>query len=449
MLFWANVHGGFICGTAIAGIYIFSELIRAFFDRGHKISKQMIVISTVTIFAGLLNPNGYNVIYGIITESSPVIKATIMELMTPFAYIGLGVYRYIIWTFAYLAAAVLSVIVCVIVEYRKQNTGVRSQNSEFRNEEPEVGTETRYTLHATRCTLSTVLLSYSEEIFVIALFGFLSLSAIRAIPLLAIVATPIIGRMLSGRPNSILLKLSRFMIPEAIVVCAVLWGVWKIYPATILKEPILDDYFPEATVRFIKSRNLSDRLFNYYDWGGYLIWSFYPDQVVFMDGRGLSRKAYYQYTSVMSGDKEKIMGVPAYKAILDTYDVKYILIPAISRNGMMPLLIPTLVDNPEWRLIFYSKNCLLFTNKDFEPDFPKVLSYAAAMASAYSMLGDNHLPYLTIARSELGLGRRDDAINFLKTALKKKPSLKGGPVEKALNLILEGKDILHQGWGLP
>ncbi len=436
MLFWANMHGGFIVGTAIAVIYVFSELLRKLLVRGRLINKRLLIVSLVTIFAGLLNPNGYNVIYGIIKEASPIQSASVAELMTPFAYIAVGTYRFVTWTLLYLAAAAFSVTAHVILEYKRRGCGARGQ-------EPEVGMETR-------CTLRAILFSHSEEVLVIALFGILSFTAIRVIPLLAIAATPIIGGIFSGKADHIFLKLSKFMVPDILVVSVILFGAWTIYPMTIFKKPIIEDYFPEAAVRFIKSRNLNDRLFNYYDWGGYLIWRFYPDQVVFMDGRALSQKGFLQYLAVISGDREKIVDVPAYKAILDTYSVKYILIPGIAREGGMAPLLPILVDDPEWKLIFYAKNCLLFTRENFEPDFPKVLSYAAAMASAYTMLGtDNPRPYLTVARSELGLGRRDDAIEFLKDALKKRPSLKGGPVEKALELIKNGKDILHKDMGLP
>ena len=479
MLFWANMHGGFIVGTAIACIYIFSELMRTLFDRTHAINKHLIVIPAVTIFAGLLNPNGYNVIYGIIREASPLQNSEIYELMTPFALINFGAYRYFIAAVSWLLAATISIIVIIIVEYRDQKSRARSRESEFRiqnpesriqepefkSREPEVATEARcqlpaarytlpaarYTLHAARYTLRTVLLSHSEEILITLFFGLIAFEGVRYIPLFAIAVTPVIGRCLSGKVNSLLKRLSGFMIPEAAILCVLAYGVWAVYPATALKKPLLSDIFPDAAVNFIREKNIkTEGLFNHYDWGGYLIWRFYPDKVVFIDGRNLSLGVYNQYNSVMIGEKEPIMGVPTYKAILDAYAVRNILIPGVDRVGGLTPLISTLVDDPEWRLIFFSKNCLLFTRKESEPDFPKVVSYAVAMEAAFTFLGsDNPRPYLTVARANVGLGRKDTAVAFLKDALKKKPSLKGGPVEKALELINNGKDILQENTGLP
>jgi hypothetical protein len=43
--------------------------------------------------------------------------------------------------------------------------------------------------------------------------------------------------------------------------------------------------FPAAAVAFLSTHRPPGPLFNYYDWGGYLIWKLYPGVPVYIDGR--------------------------------------------------------------------------------------------------------------------------------------------------------------------
>jgi len=44
-------------------------------------------------------------------------------------------------------------------------------------------------------------------------------------------------------------------------------------------------YFPDKIARYTKAKNLQGHMLNSYAFGGYLIWSLYPDRKVFIDGR--------------------------------------------------------------------------------------------------------------------------------------------------------------------
>src|SRR5581483_4522056 len=43
--------------------------------------------------------------------------------------------------------------------------------------------------------------------------------------------------------------------------------------------------YPEAAVTYVRQQRLAAPIFNYYDWGGYLIWKLYPTYRVYIDGR--------------------------------------------------------------------------------------------------------------------------------------------------------------------
>ena len=45
------------------------------------------------------------------------------------------------------------------------------------------------------------------------------------------------------------------------------------------------EHLPARAVAFLQAHPPSGRIFNHYDWGGYLIWKLYPSTPVFIDGR--------------------------------------------------------------------------------------------------------------------------------------------------------------------
>lgn len=72
--------------------------------------------------------------------------------------------------------------------------------------------------------------------------------------------------------------------------------------AHIDRENKVEDHFPVEAVRFLKNTDFNGRLYNTFNWGGYLIHYLYPDFRVSMDGRtqvygdellGAYRDAYY------------------------------------------------------------------------------------------------------------------------------------------------------------
>jgi hypothetical protein len=65
---------------------------------------------------------------------------------------------------------------------------------------------------------------------------------------------------------------------------------------------------PAGASSYIRGRSLSGKIFNEFDQGGFLIWSLYPGQKVFIDGRGsayplsfFKESAHYQMSSLQRG----------------------------------------------------------------------------------------------------------------------------------------------------
>jgi hypothetical protein len=64
-------------------------------------------------------------------------------------------------------------------------------------------------------------------------------------------------------------------------------------------------------------------MFNHYNWGGYLIWRLWPEQLVFVDGRtdlygdGFLRR----YAAVQAAR-------PGFEEVLETQEVELVMMPA-------------------------------------------------------------------------------------------------------------------------
>ncbi len=432
MVLWANIHGGFILGAIISVIYISAELLRIALARwkNHEYTpnRPLLIVSAITVLAGLINPNGYTIVYTYLMETTWLAKSTVTEHLSPLTYVRyLKQYRFLILLLIFLGPALLSVALQAF-QIRK---GAQPTAPPIKN-------------------TSLVPCSLAEQILLILFMGGLSFTGIRYIPLMAITAVPVIGMMFRGKPDELLKRASRLFVPESALIFLFIYALSVWYPVTVFKKPPVGDYFPAEAVRFMKERNIKERVFNHFDWGGYLIWNFYPEKTVFIDGRWVSQKTYLTYLAVSGGEKittaDKVF---TYKEILNAYNVRHILVPGVDVIGKLPSLIPLIEKDPEWKLVFYSKNCLFFTKEKMEPDYPKgLVAYSTAMSEAlnrFRINPDNPHVYVSIARASIGLGRKDEAITFLEDALRIRPSLKGGPAEKALTLLTEGKDILLGG----
>ena len=88
------------------------------------------------------------------------------------------------------------------------------------------------------------------------------------------------------------------------------------------------DRFPERACDYMAGASLKGDLYNEYAWGGYLIWRFWPERRVFIDGRCLvyGDKVIGEAISVSKGQQ-------GWESILEKYDVEGILVPYRRRDS--------------------------------------------------------------------------------------------------------------------
>ncbi len=131
----------------------------------------------------------------------------------------------------------------------------------------------------------------------VAPFVYLGLSGLRFVPLLMIVAAPVLARSFSvmaagvrsawGRRAALAFASTASALAFTAVGLAV--GT-RIEPfADARKIPgfgVNDLFLPEAALRYLDNVGVQGRVFNKYHWGGYIAWRDHPRRLAIIDGRG-------------------------------------------------------------------------------------------------------------------------------------------------------------------
>ena len=252
---WANMHSGYLTGIALLGAYVVGEAMQRRLAQPDETTLawpqigQLAGVTALSLLAALINPRGLDlVLFPLGTLGSDAIQSNIVEWYSPDFHL---VY---FWFFGGMMA--LGVVSLVF---------------------------------SRRSVTWTDLLLFGGP----AAGGLLSA---RHIPLFAVAAAPIIARhLLSALSQTRLYPLAsgtssqaaptRFLQILNGVVLLLMLLVGAVWLQTRLagNEAALARTFPIAAVDFMEEAGLADkRIYNTYEWGGYLIWRRIP---VFIDGR--------------------------------------------------------------------------------------------------------------------------------------------------------------------
>lgn len=110
------------------------------------------------------------------------------------------------------------------------------------------------------------------------------------------------------------------------------------------------ELFPQKAVAFLQNSKQPERLFIYYDWGGYAIWKLSPQYRVFADGRAdlyaddLLRQCIQTVAQLRQG----------WQGVLDNWNVETILVPRSSA------LAQALFLNPHWSAPYRDPGAVIF-----------------------------------------------------------------------------------------
>lgn len=303
-LLWANLHSGYLLGIVVLCTYLIGDFLEG--RRSNPNARTLPAIDLIGLsiaivvasLASLFNPNGIRLwLYPFETLFSPVQRDFIAEWFPP------NPTQAVFWL---LAGLVVAGILGFILTARR----------------PSI----------------TELLVFGGT----AVGAFLS---VRNIPIFAVASTPILCRYLAtvfasaswSTPKQLgkSQRLSTLLAAGAIGA-----GAAAIAAATLVgNTATVRSTFPEAAVDWIESgRRVDDRIFNAYNWGGYLIWRGYP---VYVDGRA----DVYGDAGLLNFAQTYLVE-PGWEEPLDRYQIELILVESDSA------LAGTLTKSIGWELAY-------------------------------------------------------------------------------------------------
>ena len=305
MLVWVNVHGLFIMGLGLLGLFTLDGVAGWLLAR-EKFPRHLLAVTLAATVAACVNPHGpailrYPIDYYLQGHNPSFAHVT--EFQSPNFHQPL----YLVFAASILLLAVLP----------------RPINR--------------------RTVLEAVL---------IAVFTVEALVSVRQIAAYVIVVSPILAVRLTDR-FAVARELPPPSLPRSLV--ALNWlllvgfvaagTMYALQPAVhsrlqIGREPLTAS-LPVAGARFIEDNSLPGPVFNEQPWGGYLIYRWYPQRRVFIDGR------IDMYGDTVASEYGDVVSIrPNWSDILDKYGVRTIL---IAKDSPLSTL---LLASGEWQRVF-------------------------------------------------------------------------------------------------
>jgi len=296
MLIWANIHGGYVLGVAIILVYMVGEFI-VHVSRKDGAGRGFFIMCLLSILITLLNPNTYKVFPLLLEKRAYYTRGVVHEYLSPLSAI-LRLHEYHL---PYLLYLLISVVILIL---------------RFRRMEP------------------------SHILLVLMLAG-LSLKGLRFMPYLLMTAP-----LLSGY-----IRWREAPIERVIVVLLIISWVITMDKGRMLRMAV-DESFPKGAVEFIKRERPSGGIFNFFHWGGYLLYHL-PGYRIFIDGRVLVEDRYGLYESALWSRR--------WGDIFRRQNIDMVLIPGMSpiSGEIFPLGLNLMMDN-EWFLVYMDGWSLLF-----------------------------------------------------------------------------------------
>ncbi len=346
-LVWANCHSGFVVGWLMCAAYCVDALILRLRKEESPAAVRMWRVSAICVLVSGLNPNGFRVLQVLWFYRVSGIQTTNLEWQRP-----------IFWTPGIYSFLLFGALLILFVARRKTRP-----------------------LDWLLCIV----------------FGAISLLAVRNTIFVGLTGPVVIATYLPKR---------RFVAPSLLALGAVGLLAYDIAPAVAsdntLALRVATWQLPTGAADFIAAHHITARMFNNYEDGGYLIWRLYPSQRDFIDGRGLSEKAFADYRRILYDSS----GGKTAEDLLDQYGIEMIVIGGF--DYLSGQVYPVAVDlakpsRAEWKLAYADNKSLIFLRH--APAGIRPLSSQTALLDSLSAQCTEHVRHDPLRpRCAFGLG---------------------------------------------
>ena len=324
MLVWVNLHGMFVLGVIILGIYLVGDFLdqpsKAWFTSSR--TKSLLLGGGLSLLATLVSPSGPRIWEAIaslgsnsyITSNIPEYQAANFHLPETWPFVLL-----LLLTIAGLARS------------------------------------------ATRASWRDTLL--------IIIFTGLALYTSRMIPIFAILIAPVAAKVTAGwirdeSPESRFLRIEENISKTNAKANGLVWVFVVPFLLVLLLRSgrtidpgrqgnIFDPrFFPVEAVSWLETHPPAGHMFNEFDWGGYLLLKLWPAQQIFMDGHT------HIYGEALTREYEKVMRLDSgWQEILEKYNVRWVI---VRRNAP---LIKALCTSNDWKIAYQDQTTMILVNR--------------------------------------------------------------------------------------
>jgi len=308
-LLWVNLHAGFAVGLALSASYLAGEWIERALDRSPQSPPHLRIAALILLLDVLivpLNPNGLRMFsYPIETLRSPAMQKYIAEWASP------NFHHPEYWPFLLVVLATFAALGWSRLELRLR------------------------------------------DLLLLLVSLYAALVSIRLIPLFVLIAIPLVATRLGNWPRSDDRRpepLARTLFNGLILLAMADFAGLHI-AQVIQRQPQVEiECFPAHAVAFLQLHPPSGRIFNHYDWGGYLIWKLYPSTPVFIDGRAdlYGQQLFDQFA-------ETYQFKAAWQQPLQRWSIDTVLVPPSSP------LATGLRSSPAWTVSYEDSQAVIFT----------------------------------------------------------------------------------------
>lgn len=317
MLFWANLHGGFIFGFLALAAYCAGWL----WDRlrkqaNNETGKKYLLIGLTSLAASIVTPDLWRNWEAVLNNRSTFILSRTVETMPPNLFELSNAPFIILLSLAAFFA---------LVNWRSVS---------------------------------------AAHIFLLGGLGGMALLMMRNIPLFAIACAPILAEWIASTMNrfpawkrfderfiNLVAPSQSFLLPTLAAIIAI--GFFA-YNQSLNKQlyQFNPQVFPVRAADWLEENPVEGKMFNEFNWGGYLLYRLWPDDLVFVD----SQSDFYG--EPLMRDYETIMlAKNNWRGLLDQYQVNWAIIPANA-----PLAIQ-LKQEGNWTTLYEDPTAVIFQRK--------------------------------------------------------------------------------------